>query len=81
MLKRTLTVFLAAVMVFGGASAGLIGWLGGFNVAASAAHTWQVGDIGTFGSYPQTRVTDSALLSALNSQMLNWVSYGYYCFR
>lgn len=69
---------LAVVMVFGGASAGLTERLGGLNMAASAAHTWKVGDIGTFGSYPQTRVTDSALLSALDAQTLNWVSYGYY---
>ena len=78
MLKRTITAMLAVVMVFGGASAGLTNRLGGLNMKASAAHIWQVGDIGTFGSYPQTRVTDATLLTALNAQTLSWVSYGYY---
>ena len=39
---------------------------------------WQTGDIGSFGSYPQTLVTDSEKLTALNALTLNWVSYGYY---
>lgn len=40
--------------------------------------TYKVGDIVEFGSYPQSRVTDSSLVSALNSVSKNWVSYGYY---
>ena len=32
----------------------------------------------SFGSYPQSEVTDSTLLSALNSKSKTWVSYGYY---
>lgn len=35
-------------------------------------------DIILFGSYPQTEVTDSQLLAALNFLPLNWKSYGYY---
>ena len=31
-----------------------------------------------FGSYPQSEVTDTSLLSALNSLSLSWASYGYY---
>ena len=81
-MKSGLALFLVFIMVFGGAPlgalAGLTEWLGGLSVTADAAHTWAVGDIGTFGSYPQTRVTDGALLSALNAQPLDWVSYGYY---
>ena len=38
----------------------------------------EVGDLIVFGSYPQSEVTDSAKLSALNSLSLNWISYGYY---
>ncbi|MBE6783025.1 MAG: zinc ribbon domain-containing protein [Ruminococcaceae bacterium] len=37
-----------------------------------------VGDIVEFGSYPQTKVTDEAVLSQLNSASAQWVSYGYY---
>lgn len=38
----------------------------------------EVGDLIEFGSYPQTEVTDTSLLSALNSLSLSWKSYGYY---
>ncbi|MCD7826912.1 MAG: DUF6273 domain-containing protein, partial [Clostridiales bacterium] len=37
-----------------------------------------VGDTITFGSYPQTQVTDTSLISELDSLDLNWISYGYY---
>ena len=43
-----------------------------------SATTYKQGDILTYGSYPQTRVTDSALLAKLNAQSGSWVSYGYY---
>ena len=36
------------------------------------------GDIIELGSYPQQRVTDEALLSALDSQEKDWISYNYY---
>ena len=36
------------------------------------------GDIVEFGSYPQSQVYDSTLLSELNALELDWVSYGYY---
>ncbi|MCR5783815.1 MAG: DUF6273 domain-containing protein [Clostridia bacterium] len=39
---------------------------------------FSVGDLVTFGSYPQTRVTDPSLLDALNSQTLDWTYYDYY---
>ncbi|MCR5783099.1 MAG: InlB B-repeat-containing protein [Clostridia bacterium] len=38
----------------------------------------QTGTLVTFGSYPQTRVTDSSLLSSLNSRSLTWKYYDYY---
>ncbi len=36
------------------------------------------GDIIEFGSYPQSRVTDPNLISALNNVNKKWNSYGYY---
>ncbi|MBE6783373.1 MAG: zinc ribbon domain-containing protein [Ruminococcaceae bacterium] len=36
------------------------------------------GDIVEFGSYPQTKVTDSSLITTLDSQSKVWKSYGYY---
>lgn len=37
-----------------------------------------VGDIIEFGSYPQSKVTDAELISALDSVSKSWISYGYY---
>lgn len=37
-----------------------------------------VGDIITFGSYPQSRVTDNTTLAALDSLSKTWISCGYY---
>lgn len=34
-----------------------------------------------FGSYPQSKVTDSETLSALDGMSKNWISYGYYSGR
>ena len=36
------------------------------------------GAIIKFGAYPQTKVTDTATVSALNSRASGWQSYGYY---
>lgn len=37
-----------------------------------------VGEKFFYGSYPQSEVTDSNLISALNSQSGSWISYNYY---
>ena len=46
--------------------------------AEAVGKTYKVGDIVEFGSYPQSKVTDSSLVSALNKVSKSWVSYGYY---
>ena len=46
--------------------------------AEAVGKTYKVGDIVEFGSYPQSKVTDSSLVSALNKASKKWVSYGYY---
>lgn len=46
---------------------------------SAAAEAEKADDIILFGSYPQSEVKDSALLSALNDISLNWESYDYYC--
>ena len=38
----------------------------------------KTGDIIKFGSYPQSRVTDEAIIDGLNSQSFSWKSYNYY---
>lgn len=37
-----------------------------------------VGDVIPFGSYPQSKVTDSSTISALDGISKNWISYNYY---
>lgn len=46
--------------------------------AEAVGKTYKVGDIVEFGSYPQSKVTNSSLVSALNKVSKSWVSYGYY---
>ena len=80
--KSLLALTLALIMVLGVAPlselAG-VDWASLFAPKAEAlSPTHQVGDIVEFGSYPQSRVTDSSLVSALNGVSKNWVSYGYY---
>ena len=45
---------------------------------AKTLSKYSVGDIVEFGSYPQSKVIDEALLIKLNSLELNWISYDYY---
>ncbi|MBQ3149676.1 MAG: leucine-rich repeat protein [Clostridia bacterium] len=72
-LKRTLSLLLAAVMVFGASPIGALALL-----TQAEDEGFQNGDIIVFGSYPQSEVTDSTLLSELNELSKTWISYGYY---
>ncbi len=67
--KRIFSVILSAIMLI------LALPLTGF-----AANKTSVGEYETveFGSYPQSQVKDSALISKLNSVNKNWISYHYY---
>lgn len=80
--KSLLALTLALIMVLGVAPlselAG-VDWAGIFAPKAEAlSPTHRVGDIVEFGSYPQSEVTDSSLVSALDGVSKTWVSYGYY---
>ena len=46
--------------------------------AEAVGKTYKVGDIVEFGSYPQSKVTDSSIVSALDKASKKWISYGYY---
>lgn len=48
------------------------------STAVTSKRQYSTGDIIWFGSYPQSKVTDTALISVLNSQSLKRVSYGCY---
>ena len=77
-MKRKISALLAIVISL----TVLLGYLPfavcGLIGAAESAASFAAGDTIEFGSYPQSMVTDEALLSALNAQPLSWQSYGYY---
>ena len=80
-LKSALSLLLCMIMVFGAVAAGGEGIGELFNGGKAEAAGYSVGDIVTFGSYPQSEVTkesDSATYSKLEAAAKNWVSYEYY---
>ena len=69
------------IMVFGALAVGGEGIGELFNGSKAEAAGYSVGDIITFGSYPQSEVTkesDSATYAKLEAATKNWVSYKYY---
>ena len=76
-LKKILCTLLVMIMCM--TSVPLSGFVG---LGASDETTeYKVGDIIQFGSYPQSKVTDSATITALNNKAPawdTWTSYGYY---
>lgn len=76
-MKKILCTVLVVVLCL--TSAPLSG-LVGLNYKAEATN-YKIGDIIQFGSYPQSKVTDSATITVLNNKAPawdNWTSYGYY---
>ena len=67
-MKRTICILLSLMLTLTGLVA--------LCVPANAAYN--VGDTFTFGSYPQTRVTNSATLSELNKKATSWTSLKLY---
>lgn len=72
--KSITAVILAISLIIGFAS--IVGAVE--SAPSEGPSVYTVGDIVEFGSYPQAQVTDEALLAELNSQTLEWISYGYY---
>lgn len=76
--KRILSALLVAVMLIG------IAPMGGIDLAPKASAkeigSYSVGDIITYGSYPQSRVTDSNLIAKMEAtgKSISWVDYNYY---
>ena len=69
-MKKLLSLILVAIML-----------VTAMPVAFAEGNTYKVGDIVQFGSYPQSEVTDSATVAALNAKAPawdDWTSYGYY---
>ena len=80
-LKSALSLLLCMIMVFGALAVGGEGIGELFNGSKAEAAGYSVGDIITFGSYPQSEVTkesDSATYAKLEAATKNWVSYKYY---
>ena len=76
--KRILAVLLTAVMLLSVAP------MSGIDLAPKASakdiSSYSVGDIITFGSYPQSKVTDSDLIAKIEAtgKSISWVDYNYY---
>ena len=66
--KKSLAVIMAVAMAL--TAAPLSGFNSNFmpNAHAKDVSEYDVGDIIEFGSYPQSKVTDSTLLAVLNSE-------------
>ena len=81
-LRKIAAVLVAIVVLCAAAPIGGLFGVDGMSLFAPQAEatgkTYKVGDIVEFGSYPQSRVTNSSLVSSLNKVSKNWVSYGYY---
>ena len=67
--KRILCMVLAMVLLLSATS------LASYAATIKNVYFW---DIIEYGSYPQSQVKDSALISELDKINKNWVSYGYY---
>ena len=79
--KSALSLLLCMIMVFGAVAVGGDGIGELFNGGRAEAAGYSVGDIVTFGSYPQSEVTkknDGATYAKLEAAAKNWVSYKYY---
>ena len=48
------------------------------NMENNPDSSFAVGDIVEIGTYPQSKVTDETIISALDNIEKNWISYGYY---
>lgn len=78
MLKRVFSVLLVAVLLIG------IAPVGGIDLAlktsAKDISSYSVGDIITYGSYPQSEVTDSDLIAKIEAadEKYVWCDYNYY---
>ena len=67
--KRILCIVLATVLLLSATS------LASYAATIENVYFW---DLVEYGSYPQSQVKDSALISELDKINKNWVSYGYY---
>ena len=76
--KRILSTLLVSVLLIG------IAPIGGFGLAPKAnakdISSCKVGDIIEFGSYPQSKITDSDLIAKIEAvgKSISWVDYNYY---
>ena len=84
--KKFLSLVLSLVMVIGMVAAGGTGFIDAFysltvKASASKITEYKTGDTVEFGWYPQSKVTDEELISALNNlagDNASWTSYDYY---
>ena len=77
-IKRILSSLLVAVMLIG------VTPISGFDLSVKSSamdlSSYKVGDLIEFGSYPQSKVTDSNLIAKIESAgaRISWIDYNYY---
>ncbi len=71
-IKKALSLLLSLMLLLGAVAIG--------SMSVSADDSYSVGSIIEYGSYPQSRVTDEAVISELNAIVSedDFISYGYY---
>lgn len=77
-IRKALSLLLCAIMVLGTVAAGGEGFAEMLDAFTIKADAYSTGDYIYYGTYPQSKVTDNATISALNSSSGIWKSYGYY---
>ena len=77
-IKQILAALLVAVMLIGVAPVGGIDFAP--KASAKDISSYSVGDTITYGSYPQSEVTDSALIAKIEAagEDIAWIDYNYY---
>ncbi|MCR5783935.1 MAG: dockerin type I repeat-containing protein [Clostridia bacterium] len=68
-MKKPISLFLSIILLIGAIAV---------PCAALSVEDLDTGTLVTFGSYPQSRITDPSLLDKLNSLPLEWTFYKYY---
>ena len=75
---RIISVLLVTMMVISLFPVGVLSEKMKCAIPVASAKTYATGDIIEFGGYPQSRVTDSTTVDALDGLSKNWHSYSYY---
>lgn len=75
-IKKIVSLILTVIILIGAAPLGAIDFASTARAADLPAYS--AGEVITFGSYPQSKVTDSTIIASLDAIGKTWISYSYY---